>query len=79
MESQGDQSINYKVGMAYYGDETLYKNMVSSFDAMSLDPGTQAIHNGWKLKDWEACHKEAKKLKGACVCNTPFILQKLRC
>ena len=61
--SGGDQPINHKLGLSYYGDEQVFKSQLSNFDTLTLDPQLALIHETWKTSNYSSMEREVRKVK----------------
>ena len=62
-------SIDYKLGLSYYGDHNMYKMQLSSFDTMTLEDCLQSMYDNWRNKDIKGVERDSRKLKGASGCR----------
>lgn len=66
MTAEVDQSaIAYNTGMAYYGDDQVFRSQIYGFEVMTLDPTVESLHMAWKNNDAKLIERLAAKLKGA--------------
>lgn len=62
-------SIDYKLGLSYYGDHNMYKMQLSSFDAMTVEDCLQSMFDCWRNKDLKGLERDSRKLRGASGCT----------
>lgn len=65
MSTTGDNPINMKLGMSYYGDEQVFKSQLVNFDTVTLDPQLSLIHEAWKSSNYGVMEREVRKIKSA--------------
>jgi hypothetical protein len=66
MTAEVDQSaIAYNTGLAYYGDDQVFRNQIYGFEVMTLDPTAEALHMAWKTKNMPEIARLGTKLRAA--------------
>ena len=58
-------SIDYNLGLSYYGDVELYKQQLLSFETLTLESAVQALQDAWREGDMKTMEKESRRLRGA--------------
>ena len=57
--------INWSEGIENLGDESLFQNMVSKYEQMSLDKCLNDLYEGVSTKDYYKTQQAAHSLKGS--------------
>ncbi len=66
MAATDTSAIDMNVGLQYYPDEQMFREQLSAFENMTLNPSLDLIHEAWKNNEYTIIERESGKLANAC-------------